>query len=339
MSEKIDFIAEVSGNHNGEFERAMSIVKAAAESGATHLKLQTYTPDTITLPVKGGNFTLRESHPLWGSKNLYELYSQAMTPWEWHQEISAHAKDLGMIFFSTPFDETAVDFLESLNVELYKIASLEIVDTPLIRHVASTGKPMIISTGAASLAEVEAAVSAARSGGCSDLTLLVCTSDYPADPADANILRIPLLRESFGVKVGLSDHALTNAVSVAAVALGATAIEKHLTISREEGGVDSGFSLEPHEFASLVQDCSTAKAALGSSSNWRIKSEDESRRFRPSLYVTKDVDPGELVSSANVRSVRPSGGLPPKDIEVALGMKFKVKASMGTPLSWNLIQE
>lgn len=328
------FIAEVSGNHNGSLKRALQIVHAAAASGATHLKLQTYTPDTITLPSDSPRFTLRESHPLWGSKNLYDLYTHAMTPWEWHAEIAREAKKLGLIFFSTPFDETAVDFLEEIGVELYKIASLEIIDLPLIRHVAKTGKPMIISTGAATLGEIEAAVKAASDSGCTDITLLVCTSDYPANPADANILRIPVLRDLFGLSVGLSDHAITNSVAIAATALGATVIEKHLTLRRKDGGVDSGFSLEPEEFRKLVEGCLEAQLSLGRPSRWHISAEDESRRFRPSLHVTQDVSAGEVVTTENVRSVRPSGGLSPDEISAVLGMKFSSAQKIGTPLSW-----
>lgn len=338
MPEGMKFIAEVSGNHNGDLQRALKIVQAAAESGATHLKLQTYTPDTITLRSDGRNFRLRDSHPLWGSTNLHDLYSQAMTPWEWHEQIADSARAKGMVFFSTPFDETAVDFLENLEVQLYKIASLEIIDLPLIRHVANTGKPMIISTGAASLGEIESAVSAASNSGCKEITLLVCTSDYPANPEDANLLRIPVLKELFDVQVGLSDHAITNSIAIAATALGAEVIEKHLTLSRKDGGVDSGFSLEPQEFDALVRGCLEAQAALGDSKNWNIKAEDESRRFRPSLYITKDVEAGDFISPENVRSVRPAGGLSPDYISSVIGKRFSEPAKMGTPLSWEQVK-
>lgn len=338
VNSELKFIAELSGNHNGSLSRAKELVEAAALSGATHLKLQTYTPDTITLPADNENFRLKKSHPLWGSRNLYELYTQAMTPWEWHKELFELGSSLGMACFSTPFDETAVDFLESLDVPLYKIASLEIVDLPLIKYVAATGKPMIISTGAASIGEIDAAVKAAKSFGCTDLTLLVCTSDYPANPRDANIARIPLLRQMFDVEIGLSDHALTNSISIAAAALGATVFEKHLTLRRIDGGVDAGFSLEPSEFESLVISCREASESIGSAAIWQIEAEDESRRFRPSLFITRNVSAGEILSQDNVRSVRPSGGLSPDEIGNVMGKRFRRDFELGTALAWPLIE-
>lgn len=331
-------VAEISGNHNGSLDRALDIVRAVAGAGAHAVKLQTYTADTITLDVDSPRFRISDGHELWGARTLYSLYDEAHTPWEWHRPVFELARELGIIAFSSPFDETAVDFLESLDVPMYKIASLEIVDLPLIRLVATTGKPMIISTGTASIAEVAAAVDAARSGGCADLTLLACTSAYPASPDDANLLRMPALAQLFGTKVGFSDHTMGNGVAVAAAALGATVIEKHVTLRREDGGVDSAFSLEPEELRRLVSDCDAAHRALGSSSAWGFEAETESLRLRPSLYVTKDVAAGDQVSAHNVRSVRPSGGLPPADIDRVMGRRFARPAAAGTPVSWELFR-
>jgi N-acetylneuraminate synthase len=329
-------VAEISGNHNGSLERALEIVRAAADAGAGAVKLQTYTADTITLDVDTPAFRLSEGHELWGNRRLYDLYLEAYTPWEWHKPVFDLAKDLGLIAFSTPFDETAVEFLESLDVPLYKIASLEIVDTPLIRMVAETGKPMILSVGTASIAEVAAAVEAARAGGCEDLTLLACTSSYPAIPDDANLLRMPTMAAMFDCKVGLSDHTMGIGVSVAAAALGASVIEKHVTLARADGGVDSAFSLEPHELAQLVTEADAAVRALGSASVWATTAENESLRLRPSLYVSRDVAAGEAVSDDNVRSVRPSGGLPPAELPNVIGRHFAGAVPMGTPVSWDL---
>lgn len=329
-------IAEISGNHNGSLERALEIVRAAAEAGASAVKIQTYTADTITLDVDTPAFRVSEGHELWGSRTLYDLYEEAHTPWDWHEPIFALAAELGLVAFSSPFDETAVEFLESLNAPLYKIASLEIVDLPLIKLVAQTGKPMIISVGTASIAEVAAAVDAAREGGCTDLTLLACTSSYPAVPDDANLRRMPVMAEMFDTKVGLSDHTLGTGVSIAAAALGATVIEKHFTLSRADGGVDSAFSLEPAELRQLVDGCDAAVRALGSASAWASAAETESLRLRPSLYVAKDVAEGDLVTLENVRSVRPGGGLPPADIERVIGRTFKARATTGTPVAWDL---
>jgi pseudaminic acid synthase len=338
-AQKPFIIAEISGNHNGSLERALEIVRAAAAAGASAVKIQTYTADTITLPVSTSAFKVSEGHPLWGNKTLYELYEEAHTPWEWHKPIFDLAKELGMLAFSTPFDETAVDFLESLDVPLYKIASLEIVDLPLIKQVAQTGKPMILSVGTATIGEVADAVEAARDGGCTDLTLLACTSSYPAQAEDANLLRIPALAEIFNVKVGLSDHTLGIGVSVAAVALGATVIEKHVTLRRADGGVDSAFSLEPEELKALVEESNAASVARGSAHIWTTKAETESLRLRPSLYVTKPVKAGELITNDNVRSVRPAGGLPPKDLPLVIGRHFSADAEIGTPVEWSLIND
>jgi len=329
-------VAEISGNHNGSLDRALEIVRSAAAAGATAVKIQTYTADTITLDVDTPAFRVSDGHELWGGRTLYNLYQEAYTPWEWHAPIFDLAKELGMIAFSTPFDETAVDFLESLNVPLYKIASMEIVDLPLIRQVAETGKPLIISVGTASVGEVAAAVEAARAGGCTDLTLLACTSSYPAIPDDANLRRMPVMAELFGCKVGLSDHTLGIGVAVAATALGATVIEKHVTLARADGGVDSAFSLEPHELKQLVEECDAASRALGAADVWATNAETESLRLRPSLYVTKDVKPGDKVTNDNVRSVRPSGGLVPAELPNVLGRTFTQSATIGTPVSWDL---
>lgn len=329
-------VAEISGNHNGSLERALDIVRAAAEAGAGAVKLQTYTADTITLDVDTPAFRLSEGHELWGNRRLYDLYLEAYTPWEWHKPVFDLANELGLVAFSTPFDETAVDFLESLNVPLYKIASLEIVDTPLIALVAQTGKPMILSVGTASIGEVAAAVEAARAGGCTDLTLLACTSSYPAIPDDAHLLRMPTMAAMFDCKVGLSDHTMGIGVSVAAAALGATVIEKHVTLARADGGVDSAFSLEPHELAQLVTEADAAVRALGSASVWATAAENESLRLRPSLYVTRAVAAGEVAGNDNVRSVRPSGGLPPAELPRVLGRHFSRAVPAGTPVDWEL---
>jgi N-acetylneuraminate synthase len=329
-------VAEISGNHNGSLDRALDIVRAAADAGAHAVKLQTYTADTITLDVDTPAFRLSEGHELWGSRRLYELYQEAHTPWEWHKPVFDLARELGMLAFSTPFDETAVDFLETLDVPIYKIASLEIVDLPLIEQVARTGKPVILSVGTATIAEVAAAVEAARRGGCTDLTLLACTSSYPAIPDDAHLRRMPVMAEMFGCKVGLSDHTMGVGVSIAATALGATVIEKHVTLRRSDGGVDSAFSLEPEELRLLVEGCDAAARALGAASVWSTAAETESLRLRPSLYVSADVKAGDVATPQNVRSVRPSGGLPPADIDRVMGRTFAADAAPGTPVGWDL---
>jgi pseudaminic acid synthase len=329
-------IAEISGNHNGSLERALDIVRAIADTGVDAIKIQTYTADTITLNVDSPAFRISDDHELWGARTLHDLYEEAHTPWEWHAPIFDLAKSMGLQAFSTPFDESAVEFLESLEVPLYKIASLEIVDLPLIKQVARTGKPMIISTGTASIGEVAAAVEAAREGGCTDLTLLACTSSYPALPDDANLRRMPVMAQMFDAKVGLSDHTLGTGVSIAAAALGASVIEKHVTLSRADGGVDSAFSLEPQEVKQLVDGCDAAVRALGTASSWASSAETESLRLRPSLYVSNDVREGDVVTTENIRSVRPAGGLPPADLERVLGKKFRQANALGTPVSWEM---
>jgi len=330
-------IAEMSGNHNQSLERALSIVEAAAAAGAHALKLQTYTADTITLDIKEGEFFISDEKSLWNGKSLHELYKQAYTPWEWHQPIMQRAKELGLVCFSSPFDETAVDFLEELNVPAYKIASFENTHLPLIRKVASTGKPMIISTGMASIEEIHDAVTAAREEGCKDLILLKCTSTYPASPENSNVLTIPHMRELFDCEVGLSDHTMGIGVSVAAVAHGAVVIEKHFTLSRADGGVDSSFSLEPNELESLVVETKRAWQSLGTVVYGGTESEEKSKFFRRSLYVAEDMAVGEVFTKKNLKIIRPGKGLPPKYYEQFLGQKITIDVKKGTAVSWDLV--
>ena len=330
-------IAEMSGNHNQSLERALEIVEAAAKTGAQALKIQTYTPDTMTLDLDEREFHISDPNSLWAGTSLYMLYGEAYTPWEWHKPIFERARELGMIPFSTPFDDSAVDLLESLGVACYKIASFENTDLPLIRRVAATGKPMIISTGMASIAELDDTVRAAREAGCNDLILLKCTSTYPATPNNTNILTIPHLRELFGCEVGLSDHTLGMGVAVASVALGATVIEKHFTLSRADGGVDSTFSMEPAEMSQLVLETERAWQALGTVSYGATDAETKSLVFRRSLYVVKALQAGEVLTKDNVRAIRPGLGLPPKYLGVILGMTVKQAVPRGTALSWDLI--
>lgn len=326
-------IAEMSGNHNQSLERALEIVEAAAKTGAHGLKLQTYTADTMTLDIKEGEFFINDPNSLWYGHSLYELYEQAHTPWEWHEPILKRCQELGIIGFSTPFDATAVDFLESLDVPCYKIASFENTDLPLIRKVASTGKPMIISTGMATVAELDETVRTAREAGCQDIILLKCTSTYPATPANTNLLTIPHLRELFNVQVGLSDHTMGIGAAVASVALGATVIEKHFTLRRADGGVDSAFSMEPAEMAQLVIESERAWQALGQIHYGSTKAEKASRLFRRSLYVVEDIKAGEVLTTNNVRAIRPGLGLPPKYLTHVLGKKVNRDIKRGTALS------
>ncbi|MFD7075647.1 pseudaminic acid synthase [Nocardioides sp. NPDC059952] len=330
-------IAEMSGNHGGDLERALDIVRAAGEAGAHALKIQTYTADTITLDVDTPAFRLSADHPLWPGRRLHELYEEAHTPWEWHEPIFALASELGMVPFSAAFDPTAVDFLVGLGVPMLKSASSEITDLPLVRAIAETGLPTIISTGTATLAEIDAAVRAARATGNDDLVVLACTASYPAPPEASNLRGIPVLRDGLDVAVGLSDHTLGIGASVAAVALGACVIEKHITLSREDGAVDSDFSLEPDEFASLVSETRIAWQALGEARIGPKSAEREGLRFRRSLFVTRDVRAGEKVGPDNVRSVRPADGLPPGDVDIVFGRTFTKDAPAGTPLSWDLV--
>lgn len=319
-------MAEISANHLGSLSRAHLLVEAASRAGANSVKLQTYKAETMTLNLS--KFRVSSDHNLWGGVNLYQLYEEAMTPWEWHKELFLHASELGIEAFSSPFDRGAVDFLEELNCPIYKIASLETGDVDLISYAASTGKRMIISTGASTLEEIERAVEAAELV-LDKLTLLVCTSSYPAEPADAHVNRITTLREKFNVDVGLSDHTLGIGVSVAAIALGATVIEKHLTIKRSDGGHDAAFSLEPEEFKLLVEEGNRAHAALGSS-EWSIQgSEAESRRLRRSLHIVKSVNKGEIATRENVKALRPNTGGPISDLQQILGKRFKSHLNAG----------
>ncbi len=330
-------IAEMSGNHNQSLERALEIVEAAAKSGAHALKIQTYTPDTMTLDLDEREFYISDSTSLWAGTSLYKLYGEAYTPWEWHKPIFDRARELGIIPFSTPFDDTAVDFLEGLGVPCYKIASFENTDLPLIRRVAATGKPLIISTGMATVAELDDTVRAAREAGCKDLILLKCTSTYPATAENTNILTIPHLRELFGCEVGLSDHTMGVGVSIASVALGASVIEKHFTLSRADGGVDSSFSMEPAEMAQLVVETERAWQALGRVSYGVTEAEKKSIQFRRSLYVVQDIKAGEVLTHENVRAIRPGLGLPTKYLEFVLGKSVKQDAKRGTALGWGML--
>ena len=331
-------IAEMSGNHNQSLDRALEIVEAAAKTGAHALKIQTYTSDTMTLDLAEGDFVIADKGSLWAGRTLYDLYAEAYTPWEWHCPIFERARSLGLIPFSTPFDDSAVDFLEGLDVPCYKIASFENTDLPLIRRVASTGKPMIISTGMATVAELDETVRAAREAGCRDLVLLKCTSTYPATPENTNILTIPHLRELFGCEVGLSDHTMGLGVSVASVALGATVIEKHFTLNRADGGVDSTFSLEPAEMAALVVETERAWKSLGRVAYGPMAAEVKSLKFRRTLYVTEDLKAGERLTRRNLRAIRPGGGLPPKYLEVFLGQVVGAAVRRGTPVTWDLLK-
>lgn len=330
-------IAEMSGNHNQSLDRALAIVDAAAASGAHALKLQTYTADTITLDVAEGEFFISDEKNLWKGNSLHDLYKLAYTPWEWHEPIAKRARDRGMLFFSSPFDETAIDFLETLDVPAYKIASFEIVHLPLIRKAAATGKPLIISTGMASVAEIDEAICAAREAGCRELVLLKCTSTYPASPENTNVLTIPHLRELFGYEVGLSDHTMGVGVAVAAVAHGATVIEKHFTLRRADGGVDSTFSLEPEEMAQLVIETERAWQSLGKVMYGPTTAEVKSLQFRRSLYVARDLKAGDVLTVENVRAVRPGLGLPTKYLDQILGRKIQYDAKTGTALSWGMV--
>ncbi len=330
-------IAEMSGNHNQSLERALEIVEAAAKTGAHALKIQTYTPDTMTLDLDEREFHISDPNSLWAGTSLYKLYGEAYTPWEWHKPIFDRARELGIIPFSTPFDDTAVDFLESLDVPCYKIASFENTDLPLIRRVAATGKPLIISTGMASIAELDDTVRAAREAGCKDLILLKCTSTYPATAQNTNILTIPHLREMFDCEVGLSDHTMGVGVSVGSVALGATVIEKHFTLNRADGGVDSSFSMEPAEMVQLVVETERAWQALGQVSYGATEAEKKSVQFRRSLYIVKDLKAGDVLTKENVRAIRPGLGLPTKYLEQVLGKQVKQDVKRGTGLSWGLI--
>jgi len=327
-------VAEMSGNHNQSLERALEIIDAAAYAGVDAIKLQTYTADTLTLP---GVYTIHDEKSLWNGRDLYDLYQEAHTPWEWHKALFDRAKERGIICFSTPFDETAVDFLESLDNPIYKIASFEVNHIPLLKYIAKTGKPVIMSTGASTLSEIEEAVDTLRENGCTDLTLLKCTSAYPATPENTNLHTIPHLKQLFDCKAGLSDHTLGIGVAIASVALGATVIEKHFCLSRAEGGVDSAFSMEPQEMKILVEEVNRACLALGKVSYGVLEAEKNSRIFKRSIYVSKDIKAGEAFSVDNICCIRPASGLAPKYYNMILGKRAIKNIKTGTPLNYNLI--
>ena len=332
-------IAEMSANHCGDKELAKKIIAKAKECGADAVKIQTYTADTITIDCNNEEFQIKDKNSLWNGENLYSLYKKAYTPWEWQSELKEYADEIGMDFFSTPFDYTAVDFLESINVPMYKIASFEAMDYPLIKYAAKFGKPMIISTGVSSLEEIQGAIDACKSVGNNDITILKCTSAYPAKLEDMNIITIKDMIEKFssqGVKIGLSDHSMSNIPAVTAISLGATIVEKHFTLDRKLGGADSGFSLEPDELKSLVEDIRNTEKVLGKA-NYTVN--ENNRKFARSLYVVKDIKKGEKFTPENIRSIRPSNGLPPKYYEDILGKMAKCNINFGTPLSLNLIEE
>jgi pseudaminic acid synthase len=332
-------VAEMSGNHNGSLSRALEIVRAIAATGASALKLQTYTADTMTLDLADGQFRISDPSSPWYGENLYALYQRAHTPWEWHQPIFDLARELGLPAFSTPFDASAVEFLESLDVPAYKIASFEIIDLALIEKAAATGKPLILSTGMATIEEIDEAVTTARSAGCHDLVLLKCTSSYPADPGDSNLRTIPYLQSRFDCQVGVSDHTLGIGAAITAVGLGATMIEKHVTLSRADGGVDSAFSLEPAELAQLVREAGAAAESLGEVSFGPSEAEKRSMRFRRSLYITKDLRAGDVLTAENIRAIRPGFGLPPSHLAELLGRCVTKDVKRGTAVSWDLVKK
>jgi pseudaminic acid synthase len=329
-------IAEMSGNHNGDIKRAFALLEAAKKAGADAVKLQTYTADTITIDHDGPGFRIEGG--LWNGRTLYELYQEAHTPWDWHPQLFAKARELGIAIFSSPFDSTAIEFLEKLEAPAFKIASFEIVDLPLIQRAAKTGKPLIISTGIASLGEIAEAVEAARAAGGREIALLHCTSGYPTPPEESNLRTLPHLAEAFGVVAGLSDHTPGTAVPVAAVALGAALIEKHFTLRRADGGPDAAFSLEPEELAELVANCRTAWSALGKINYELEASEKGNKTFRRSLYVVQDIPAGGRLTAENVRSIRPGYGLPPKHLPDVLGKRAGRAIARGTPLNWSLLE-
>ena len=336
ISTRTFIVAELSANHGHNIENALATVRAVKECGADAIKIQTYTADTITLNCNNEYFQIKQG-TIWDGTTLYQLYQEAYTPWEWHAAIQAEAEKLGLIFFSTPFDFSAVDFLENLHVPLYKIASFEITDIPLIEYTASKGKPMIISTGIATLADIEAAVGACRRVGNNDITLLKCTSSYPAPIEEANLLTIPNLAQTFDVKVGLSDHTLGYTAPIVAVALGAQIIEKHFILDRTIGGPDASFSLTPEEFKLMVEGVRQAEAALGKVSYELTDKVKANRKFARSLFVSKDIKAGELLTMNNIRSVRPNDGLPPILLTSVLSKKANQDIKAGTPLSWDLL--
>lgn len=330
-------IAELSGNHDQSLDKALAMVDAAAKCGADAIKIQTYTADSMTLDIHHGDFVIQDEGNLWQGQSLYQLYQLAMTPWDWHQAIFERAKQHGMLAFSTPFDQAAVDFLEQLNVPCYKIASFENSDHALLAAVAKTGKPVIMSTGMATQTELAESVEVLRKHGCHELILLKCTSHYPAEPVDANLATIAHLAQLFNCQVGLSDHTAGIGVAVASVVVGATVIEKHFVLDRSEGGVDAEFSLEPAEFSALVQECKRAAVALGTVTYGGTNSEQASRKYRRSLYIAEDMQAGDIFTTTNLRSVRPGLGLDPKYLSMLLGKPIKKAAAKGTAMSWEYI--
>lgn len=337
LSHKPFIIAEMSGNHNQSLDRALKIVEAAAKAGVDALKLQTYTADTMTIDSENEEFFIKDKNSLWSGESLHKLYQKAYTPWEWHEEIFKKCEELGIIGFSTPFDETAVDFLENLNVPFYKIASFENNHIPLLKKVAKTGKPIIMSLGMANIAEIYEAVQTIKSCGNDKIILLKCTSAYPSTPKEANILTIPHMRDLFGCQVGLSDHTLGIGVAIASVALGASVIEKHFTLSRKDGGVDSAFSLEPDELTLLVIETERAWQSLGKVNYEKTTQEKSSLMFKRSLYIVKDMKKGEVLTKENVRVIRPGFGMHPRNYDDLLGKKISCDIKKGTPLKWELI--
>lgn len=327
-------IAEMSGNHNQSLDRALAIVDAAAAAGVDAIKLQTYTADTMT--IKGAH-TINDEGSLWKGRELYDLYKEAYTPWEWHKSIFDRAREKGIVAFSSPFDETAVDFLEELNVPLYKVASFENTDWPLLKKIASTGKPVIMSTGVSTLSDIDESVRLVRSHGCKDLVLLKCTSTYPATPENTNLLTIPHLQQLFNCVVGLSDHTMGIGASVAAVALGARVIEKHFTLRRADGGVDSAFSLEPEELKALVTETERAFLALGTVQYGVQKAEEKSRMFKRSIYISKDMKAGDIIDADSIKIIRPGDGLESRYLELVIGRAVKQNVKAGTALTWDLI--
>jgi len=337
LRKKPFIIAEMSGNHNQSFDKAIKIVESAAKVGVDAIKLQTYTADTITLNIRKNEFMINDKNSLWNGKTLYDLYEQAHTPWDWHEPIMKKAKELGILCFSSPFDETSVEFLEELNVPAYKIASPEIIHLPLIEKIASTGKPMIISTGMASLSEINDAVDIIRTQNNSEFALLKCTSSYPASPIESNIISIPNMRRLYDCEVGLSDHTFGVGAPIAAVAHGATIIEKHFTLKRSDGGVDSAFSLEPNEMELLVNETERAWQALGNIHYGATKNEKRTLMYRRSIYISENIQRGDLLNEENIKIIRPALGLPPKYYNLVIGKKIKRNIKKGTPLSWDLI--
>lgn len=330
-------IAEMSGNHNQSIDKALSIIDAASDAGAHAIKLQTYTADTITINISDNEFLISDPKSLWKERNLYDLYKEAHTPWEWHKALFERAKQKKIICFSSPFDETSVDFLEQLNSPAYKVASFENNHLPLLKKIAQTGKPVIMSTGVSTLGDIEIAIKTLRENGCNELILLKCTSTYPATPNNTNLITIPHMAQLFNCQVGLSDHTLGFGVSIASVALGARVIEKHFTINRAEGGVDSAFSLEPHEFRTLVEESERAFLGLGKITYGILEVEKKSLAFKRSIYIVEDMKAGDLFSKSNIRIIRPGLGISPSYFEIVLGKKINVSVKKGTALTFDLI--